>query len=713
MFKKRPITPYVQFGFILCLATSLQFCGFNQNAASTSPGDGFIHQLADGSLNDTKPSKLLECTSEQIISVLNLTSHPSGLPVISADSNECLELAPAGDERCQQLADQAGYNASLSFFLQGDPQHPEYCGCVCQEDELFIPTDEASRSCASTLAHKAQEQQISNYGITNSGILLFEILGPNQDDPYSKDRCESLSTLFGMNLTRVLVTINETNFVGCQCSDRSGECGTDVEADLAYAYNGFGQGTVSDPYRIYTPRQLRDISMNVAALSANFKLCQDIELAYSKDFRYFSIGDNGHPFTGSFNGNDHAILGYTFDEFGPYMPTLPITAIDVPGVTLRNSLQLIGLFGKAETATIEKLTMKTVNITLAKAHYVGSLLGEGENNMAIQQISVDGSILVGNHSYGVGGLVGGFHGMGDGLIASVHITSGVGASETGGLVGHLYEGEITNSHATGAVMGNINSGIYVGGFAGINFATISNSYATGSVSGAENVGGFVGHTNASSVMNNVYATGDVLGANKTGGLVGYSYGGMITHVHATGNVSGFDLVAGLVGRNEATINNAYATGDVSGVDKVGGLVAFNKDSIANAYATGDVSGVNAVGGLVGHNTQNITNAYATGDVSGVDRIGGLIGDNNGNLYDSFVSQTNIQGVTYVGLIVGNSGGLIANNRFWSGVQCTGTPCTADGIGQADQSYFYNSNNAPLNTWSAPWIFSGTDYPTLP
>ena len=65
------------------------------------------------------------------------------------------------------------------------------------------------------------------------------------------------------------------------------------------------------------------------------------------------------------------------------------------------------------------------------------------------------------------------------------------AGPIGGLVGHN-EGSITDSYATGAVIGQ-GSASNIGGFAGVNFVngTISNSYSTGYVAGGSQRGGFV------------------------------------------------------------------------------------------------------------------------------------------------------------------------------------------------------------------------------
>ena len=102
--------------------------------------------------------------------------------------------------------------------------------------------------------------------------------------------------------------------------------------------------------------------------------------------------------------------------------------------------------------------------------------------------------------------------------------------------------------------------------------------------GFTNVGGLVGSNNGS--ITNSYATGSVLGSIPVGGLVG-NHDGSIINSYATGSVSGSTQVGGLVGNHGGSIINSYATGSVSGSEVVGGLVGFNfSGSITNSYATG-------------------------------------------------------------------------------------------------------------------------------
>jgi len=233
-------------------------------------------------------------------------------------------------------------------------------------------------------------------------------------------------------------------------------------------------------------------------------------------------------------------------------------------------------------------------------------------------------------------------------LSSVNIT---GNTYVGGLAGYNDGGSISNSYASGQVVGGL---YYAGGLLGGNAGSISNSYSTSTVNGALGAGGLVGKNIGS--ISNSYATGQVVGSGPyTGGLVGGNTVvgddiGIISDSYATGMVSGGhsgveSAAGGLVGGNiNGIIRNSYATGNVSGdANDVGGLSGYNRDDnlgggiISNSYATGNVTGGTAnisggnsnVGGLVGTQLSgSISQSYATGAVSAPNDIGsagGLVG----------------------------------------------------------------------------------------
>ncbi|MFW2308176.1 GLUG motif-containing protein [Aliarcobacter butzleri] len=125
----------------------------------------------------------------------------------------------------------------------------------------------------------------------------------------------------------------------------------------------------------------------------------------------------------------------------------------------------------------------------------------------------------------------------------------------------------TNNLATIKNIGLNNVGItgvnYTGGLVGCMFnGTISNSYATGNVTGQTGVGGLVGRKDGGTISNS-YASGSVTGDLYIGGLVGFNINGTISNSYASGSVNGTNSVGGLVGVDTGTITNSFYDKDTN------------------------------------------------------------------------------------------------------------------------------------------------------
>jgi uncharacterized repeat protein (TIGR02543 family) len=139
-----------------------------------------------------------------------------------------------------------------------------------------------------------------------------------------------------------------------------------------------------------------------------------------------------------------------------------------------------------------------------------------------------------------------------------------GGANTGGIVGAIYSGTLSNCNVTGAINGTA----YIGGIAGfISIGTLTNCFASTSVSGTGYVGGFVG-------------------------LQGWDGPCSITNSFATGTVSGNESVGGFAGANDggSTISNCYSLSNVtrtSGTEiNVGGFIGANYSKVLKCYSTG-------------------------------------------------------------------------------------------------------------------------------
>ncbi len=193
------------------------------------------------------------------------------------------------------------------------------------------------------------------------------------------------------------------------------------------------------------------------------------QAVWAVDLNWQPIGGRYNPFTSIFEGNGHTISNLNIHHMG------------------RDR----GLFGHMGT--------------------------EGKiNNIGLLQVYVIGD-------WRVGGLVGGNRGK----IRNSYTTGTVKGlkEDLGGLVGaNMKDGFIANSYSS-CLVKNIatDERIHIGGLVGSNRnATITDSYATGAVMGNGIVGGLVGlHEQASQIFNS-YATGSVLGGTGSyrGGLIG-------------------------------------------------------------------------------------------------------------------------------------------------------------------------------------------------
>ncbi len=144
-----------------------------------------------------------------------------------------------------------------------------------------------------------------------------------------------------------------------------------------------------------------------------------------------------------------------------------------------------------------------------------------------------------------------------------------GGHHTAAIVGKALTGtgssSISNSYATGSVIGTSSVGMLVGEVEG---ASVRNCYSEGSVSGTSNVGGLIGQTRWKGSVTNSYTTCDVMGSITVGGFVGYNIfhgGGYIWNCYSTGNVNGERYFGGFVGIHHAgSIYSSYWDIETSG-----------------------------------------------------------------------------------------------------------------------------------------------------
>lgn len=266
------------------------------------------------------------------------------------------------------------------------------------------------------------------------------------------------------------------------------------------------------------------------------------------------IGTESQPYTGTFNGKDKTITG----------------------LTVTTSDQYAGLFGCIDDGgTVKNVKLENVQITSDHQYaYVGGVAGN--NDGAIENCSVSGSVS-GNSTYNsVGGIVGDNYGTIQGCSAAVTVKDG---KNTGGIAGSN-KGTITNCCSTGTV-------------------TSDNNYS--------NTGGVVGY-NEGATITACYSTGNITSSGEycnTGGVVGQNMrksdsGQIIACYHANGTVSGDSYVGGVVGWNSTSsaVTACYwsgydgdgignGTGDATKVDNSTVTWQTAVDGMNNALTSND------------------------------------------------------------------------------------------------------------------------------
>lgn len=443
-----------------------------------------------------------------------------------------------------------------------------------------------------------------------------------------------------------------------------------------YAFSA-GSGTQGDPYQISSCQDFQDINDN---LNAYYALMADLDCSYvGKDIM---VGTDTDPFTGNLEGNNHTI-------------TVDISIVD--GTLTANNA--IGLFRLIENGELNNLTVAgslAVNVT-GGASGVGVLAGKvinsDDSNITMSNLHADATLISYQELFVGGVLFGQIDSNDDGkyqldtLSSSGSITvQGSDYAEIGGLIGDIYDySVIDNSYSTAAVTAPTTLGSRAGGFAGSidERSEVTDSFATGDVVGNEEVGGFVGEHDDYAVIERSYATGDATGYGYVGGFVGdVDDWAVIRRSAAVGTVTGnpnlssvSNKLGGFAGQvwYSTRIFESYATGDVISADGngVGGFIGVlrSRGSVLNAYARGNVSGDTDCGGFIGRleTDSSTANTYSTGTVTCNNNFGGYLGhltDSKAVIENSYWdTQTSGQPVSMAGGVGKTTAQLKAQNTF--------------------------------------------------
>lgn len=399
-------------------------------------------------------------------------------------------------------------------------------------------------------------------------------------------------------------------------------------------------------------------------LSAKYILLNNIDLAdspHNNDTDGWSpLGEVlEEPFIGIFDGNDKTISN----------------------LKVKTTSDFAGLFGIVQNAEIKDLSLSNVSVEGVMA--TGALAGIAYDNVIIDNTHATGTVAVGQYS---GGLVGS---LWEGTITNSSSTVsvitedpfsvGMGYSNTGGLVGSM-----DNSTIHGATTNSVVHGLMTGGIVGYaRYSDITEVHTNSTVIAGFEGGGIVGNLR-DSTMRDAEANGTV-NSYVGGGLAGttdlstienskssvamtsyhnqasYSIGGAVGIMEETNliNVSSNGTINLTPHTNISHINVGGLVGSLGLSYSAGGTITNSHSSTPIALASYTGTRPTGVGGLIGTAfAGSVQKSYATGNItSTLDGVGGLIGISmtSADIKDTY-STSSVRGSTNVGGLIGKNGG---------------------------------------------------------
>jgi len=344
-----------------------------------------------------------------------------------------------------------------------------------------------------------------------------------------------------------------------------------------------GSGTAEEPYEVWTPSDFALLSWHSSILDKHIVLMDDVNVA---EVTLDPIGDLG-PFTGVFDGRNHAIRNATIEQpatdhvglFGCVAQNGLICSVHAENIVIVGRDCVGGLAGFSDRAApsiwgypSDGLMACHVAGSIAGRSFVGGLAGYSKY-ASIHACSAAGSVS-GDGSY-IGGLIG--SGSWDDLIECCSSADVTGSGGVGGLVGTDDFGTLACCFTTGSTSGH--SG--VGGLVGANAGDIRNCHSTGPVSGGSEVGGLIGlqgppPLDKEESVRNCYATGPVGGDLHVGGLIGSTLSNKISGCFWDVETSGQTVSAGGTGKTTAEMQTAQTFLD-AGWDFIGEVANGTED----------------------------------------------------------------------------------------------------------------------------------------
>lgn len=352
---------------------------------------------------------------------------------------------------------------------------------------------------------------------------------------------------------------------------------------------------------------------------------------------FASIGNDGNPFTGKFDGLDYNIFNLNINRTG------------------ESNVGLFGVVGNG--AVIRNVTLVGGSIT--GGSNVGALAGQVSGGAQISNIMNSASVT--GSSTNVGGIIGSA-GKSDfknlvntGTVAG---TAEGAENNAGGLIGSLTGGTLSGtSYNLGGVTGK---GSNVGGLVGkASDATLGGEddfiYNRLNVSGEYNVGGIVGSMENTTVQN-AENSGNVTAAGYTTGDYKYH----TAHTFNDGNVvNGVRTEKVNIANAGGIAGTAYDGSEISNVQNSGDVSSSKQDG-NGYYDAGNVGGI--VGSAVDTNISDATNEE--NDIRGAHNVGGIAGYfGSTDTENTDVTYTITRGINSGGNIMATGARNEKNNGF--------------------------------------------------
>ena len=359
-----------------------------------------------------------------------------------------------------------------------------------------------------------------------------------------------------------------------------------------------GKGTEADPYQIGTAQEMAWLAyaVNNQMESAGYcaVLTADIDLGYCQWPVIGVLSSNGQrAYTGTFDGQGHTVSGLNITSLG--------------------GRQKLGLFGVAQDAVIENLTVRgNIDLTGVRSYdtttgyIIGGVLGSGEGGgvtirSCVSQVDISVSFVNDQKAQNsaVGGLVGRLSGSGSHEITNCR---NEGRIYTAFAPGACYLGGSGGNGGQGGIVG------FIGASAQLECCVNTGTVYAGRAAG---VGGIVGNAGDSGVTITLNQC-----ANQ--GAVSNDTGGVLLRKGGTGGI------IGLAPTGSVTVSSCYNTGAVAGSAIVGGILGGEKGehtssqygnqnlTLENCYNAGDLqvgTAATLVGSLAGY---PIDGQYYTG-----------------------------------------------------------------------------------------------------